>query len=178
MMLHWSKPLEGEFLPYQKVYLDRVPEGDVIAILKKNIIENTDFFKQLSPEQIEYCYAEGKWNIKEILQHLIDTERIMCYRALRFARKDDTPLPGFEQDDYVLYANTGERDFRDMILEFEAVRSATVFLFNSFNDAILQQSGTSNIGKVKVNSLAYVIAGHELHHIAIIKEKYFPQAES
>lgn len=177
-MLNWTKPTQGEFLPYQKAYLDRVPEGDLIDILKKNIIQTADFLKHLSQEQTEYRYAEGKWNIKEILQHLIDTERIMSYRALCFARKDETALPGFEQDDYIANANTNERDFIDMILEFVAVRTATVYLLNSFNNTMLQQSGISNGGAIKVNSLAYVIAGHELHHMAIINERYFPEAES
>jgi hypothetical protein len=96
----------------------------------------------------------------------------MSYRALRFARKDATALPGFEQDDYVANANTDERDFIEMILEFFAVRTSTVYLFNSFNDELMEFTAIANKGPVKVKSFAYVIAGHELHHMQIIKERY------
>ncbi len=171
-MLNWIHPVEGEYLPYQKTYLDKVPEGDLIEILKNNVVKTSDFLRQLTEEQILFRYAEGKWNIKEILQHLIDTERIMSYRALRFARKDATPLPGFEQDDYVTNGNTEERDFIEMILEFFAVRTSTVYLFNSFNNDLMEFSAIANNGNVKVKSFAYVIAGHELHHMQIIKERY------
>ena len=171
-MLTWTHPVEGEYLPYQKAYLDKVPDGDLIEILKNNVVKTSDFLRQLSDEQILYRYAEGKWNIKEILQHIIDTERIISYRALRFARKDATALPGFEQDDYVANANTDERDFIEMILEFFAVRTSTVYLFNSFNDELMEFTAIANKGPVKVKSFAYVIAGHELHHMQIIKERY------
>ena len=161
-MLTWTHPVEGEYLPYQKAYLDKVPDGDLIEILKNNVVKTSDFLRQLSDEQILYRYAEGKWNIKEILQHIIDTERIMSYRALRFARKDATALPGFEQDDYVANANTDERDFIEMILEFFAVRTSTVYLFNSFNDELMEFTAIANKGPVKVKSFAYVIATEKL----------------
>jgi len=171
-MLTWTKPVEGEYLPYQISYISKVADGDLISIMKKNIEETTALLNSLPEEKISYRYAEGKWDIAEVLQHLIDTERIMCYRALRFARNDKTELPGFEQDDYVKEANTGERKFIEMLEEFAAVRASTISLFESFNDTLLNRSGVANKGTVKVKSLAYVIAGHELHHVGIIKERY------
>ncbi len=175
-MLTWTKPVEGEYLPYQLNYIKRVPEGDMIRILRDDITETANFLKDLPAEKQNYRYAEGKWTIKEILQHLIDTERIMCYRALTFARNDKTELPGFEQDDYVRDGNANELDFREMVDEYVAVRNATIYMFKSFNDELLTRSGIANKGSVKVKSFAYVIAGHELHHMAIIREKYMSTA--
>lgn len=171
-MLNWKKPVEGEYVPYQLKYLDNVPDGDLIDVLRKNIDATASFLANLPEEKIDYRYADGKWSIKEVLQHLIDTERIMCYRALRFARKDSTPLPGFEENDYATNANTNERDFIDMIREFIAVRAASIYMLRSFNNEILTYSGISNNTSTTVNTLAYVIAGHEMHHIKIINERY------
>ncbi len=171
-MLNWKRPIEGEFIPYQTTYLNLVPDGDLIELMRKNIDETAAFLVSLSEEKLEYRYAAGKWSIKEVLQHMIDCERIMCYRALRFARKDKTALSGFEENDYAANANTNERDFVDMMREFIAVRAGTVYMFRSFNDEILTYSGQANNNNITVNALAYVIAGHEMHHIAIIKERY------
>jgi len=171
-MLNWKRPVEGEFIPYQITYLNHVPEGDLIALMRKNIDETAAFLISLPEEKLEFRYAEGKWSIKDVLQHLIDCERIMCYRALRFARKDKAPLAGFEENDYATNANTNERDFVDMVREFIAVRAGTVYMFRSFNDEILTFAGQANNSNVTVNALAYVIAGHEMHHINIIKERY------
>lgn len=171
-MLNWKKPIAGEYIPYQINYIKLVPEGDLIEILRKQIDETAAFLAELSPEKIEYRYAEGKWSIKEVLQHLIDCERIMCYRALCIGRKDKTALPGFEENDYVTNANVNERDFIDMIREFVAVRAGTIYMLRSFNDSILAELGTANNNTVSCNALAYVIAGHELHHLNIIKERY------
>lgn len=171
-MLNWKKPVEGEYIPYQEAYLKQVPEGDLMAMMRKNIDETAAFLVDLPEDKINFSYAEGKWTIKQVLQHLIDCERIMCYRALRFARKDQTELAGFEQDDYVTNANIDERDFVDMAREFIAVRAGTIYLFRSFNDTILNYTGVANKHIVTVNAFAYVIAGHELHHLQIIKERY------
>lgn len=171
-MVTWSKPKEGDYIPYQWNYIKLVPDGDLIELMRKHIDETAAFLAELTDEQITFRYAEGKWTIKEILQHLIDTERIMCYRALRFARKDDTPLPGFEENDYVTFANVDERDYVDMIREFIAVRAGTIYMFRSFNELQLLNKGMANNHMVNVNALAHVIVGHELHHVNIIKERY------
>ncbi|MBC8172561.1 MAG: DinB family protein, partial [Chitinophagales bacterium] len=165
-------PVEGEYLPYQINYINRVPDGNLLPILRVNGAATANFLLGLPAEKIDHRYAEGKWSIKEVLQHLIDTERIMCYRALRFGRNDKIELPGFEEKDYVANANTAERDFGEMIDEYVIVRNGSICMIKSFNDEILSRSGIANNGRCTVNAIAYVIAGHELHHAAIIKERY------
>ena len=119
-----------------------------------------------------FRYAENKWTIKEILVHIMDDERIFMYRALRIARNDKTPLPGFEQDDYVPYSRANERSLANIFREYKTVRNATLSLFNSLSKEDLMRVGTANNHHVNVRALAYHIAGHELHHLNIIKERY------
>lgn len=171
-MLTWTRPIEGEYLPYQLNYINRVPEGDMIEILKTTIAETAAFLKSIPADKLDYRYAEGKWTIKQVVQHLIDTERIMTYRALTFARNDKTELPGFEENDYAEESNVDERSLDDMINEYAAVRNASILLFKSLNDTLLNRSGIANRGRVKVKTFAYVIVGHALHHEAIISERY------
>jgi len=119
-----------------------------------------------------YRYAEGKWTIREILIHLIDMERIYGYRMLRFARNDQTILPGFDADKYILLSNANARDISDLLNELEAVRYSTIALLNGFTDEALLQTGIMNGHPVSVRALVYHIAGHELHHMDIIKKRY------
>lgn len=171
-MINWKKPITGEYIPYQINYIKLVDDGDLIEQLRKNIDATAAFLSELPIEKADFAYAEGKWTIKGVLQHIIDCERIMCYRALCIGRGDTTPLPGFEEDDYATNANIDERDIIDMIREFIAVRAGTIYMLRSFNDNILSRFGNANKNPVTCNALAYVIAGHELHHINIIKERY------
>jgi uncharacterized damage-inducible protein DinB len=126
----------------------------------------------LPEEKLLFRYAAGKWTIKEILQHLVDDERIYAYRALRFARNDETELPGFEQDDYALYSGANGRDIVDILKEFAAVRRATISLFEGFDRAALQRAGVADGKVMSVRAAAYHIAGHELRHLNIIRERY------
>ena len=119
-----------------------------------------------------YRYAEGKWTIKEVLVHIIDDERIYAYRALRFARNDKTELPGFDQDPYAFYSNANVRSIESIIEEYEAVRMSTITLFNGFSDDVMLRSGVANNNEVTVRALGYHIAGHELHHLNILKNRY------
>lgn len=177
-MLIWTRPTEGEYLPYQLNYINRVPDGDMIEVLKSTIEETAAFLKSIPEDKLNYRYAEGKWTIKQVVQHLIDTERIMTYRALTFARNDKTELPGFEENDYAEESNVDERSMDELINEYAAVRNASILLFTSMNDSLLNRSGIANRGRVKVKTFAYVIAGHELHHEAIIRERYLNEVES
>jgi uncharacterized damage-inducible protein DinB len=118
--------------------------------------------------------VKGKWSIKEIMVHITDDERIYGYRALRFARNDHTPLPGFEQDGYIAFAGANNRSITDIMEEYEAVRRSTIALFNGLDEEALRRSGVANDSKVTVRALGYHIAGHEMHHINIIKEQYLP----
>lgn len=119
-----------------------------------------------------YRYAEAKWTIKEILVHIVDDERIYAYRALRFARNDRTELPGFEQDDYTRASHANARSLTNIFEEYEAARSATIAMFNGFDDGALLRSGVANGTVMSVRAAAYHIAGHELHHVSIIRERY------
>jgi hypothetical protein len=121
----------------------------------------------------DYRYAPGKWSAKEVLGHVCDTERIFAYRALRIARADATPLEGFEQDDYVRNGPFAKLALSDMVEDFIAVRRATLSLLRNLDEAAWSRRGVANKNEVSVRGLAYIIAGHELHHRSILKEKYF-----
>lgn len=168
-----EKPEPGEYPFYACMYIDLLPDD---GLLLKHLKDNLDMVKalvsSLPEEKWNYRYAPDKWTIKEVLVHIIDDERIYAYRALCFARNENTPLPGFEQDEYVLYSNANERSIGNIMEEYEAVRLATIALFNGFDQTALLRQGVANKNKATVRALGYHIAGHELHHINIIKEKY------
>lgn len=168
-----EKPAEGEYAPYTIMYIGLLPDdGLILKHLKDNLKATTDFIYSLPEEKLTYRYAEGKWTIKELLVHLIDDERIYAYRALRFARNDKTELPGFEQDNYALHSGANERDIKDILMEFTAVRKATISLFEGLDGEALLRAGTADGKVMSVRAAAYHIAGHELRHINIIKERY------
>jgi uncharacterized damage-inducible protein DinB len=123
-------------------------------------------------EKLEYAYAEGKWTLAEVLLHIIDAERVFQYRALRFARNDKTPLPGFDQDVYVPHSNASKRTIEDIKEEYMAVRQSTILLFNSFDDEALQRLGVSSGSPLSVRATGFIISGHQAHHLKIIRERY------
>lgn len=172
-MLKIQKPKEGEYSPYAIMYIKLLPDDGLIKKhLKGNFKTTKDFILSIPNEKLQYRYAEKKWTIKEILMHIMDDERIYAYRALRIARNDKTELPGFEQDDYVPYSRANERTLKNIFHEYATIRNATVSLFKSFDEAAFLRTGTANGHIVSVRALAYHIAGHELHHMNIIKERY------
>ncbi len=174
MMKKIEKPREGEYAPYTIMYIGLLPDdGLVLKHLQDNLQATKNFILSLPAEKLAHRYAEGKWTIKEILVHISDDERIYAYRALRFARNDKTELPGFEQDDYARYSGANERGLNDILEELTTVRNATISLFNSFDNEALTRAGVANGNIMSVRAAAYHIAGHELHHINIIKERYF-----
>lgn len=126
----------------------------------------------LSPEQIDFRYAEGKWSVKEILQHLIDAERIFAYRALRFARFDKTDLPGYDENLLAANSYCDEKDFKAMLEEFTIVRQSSVMLFKGFNEKVLLNKATCNGYQMSVRAIGFAISGHQLHHLQVIKERY------
>jgi hypothetical protein len=168
-----EKPEPGEYAPYTIMYIGLLPDdGLVLQHLKNNFKVTRDFILSLPEETLTYRYEEGKWTIKEILVHIIDDERIYAYRALRFARNDQTELPGFEQDDYALHSGANERDIRNILKEFATVRDSTISLFASLDSNALKRVGRANGNVMSVRAAAYHIAGHELRHLNIIKERY------
>jgi len=166
------RPRADEFKAYYGKYIERVPNGDLLPILEQQIAGTTAMIRGLSEAQGNHRYAPEKWSIKEVIGHVIDSERIFAYRALRIARGDATPLPGFEQDDYVPTGGFDRRTLRDLADELAAVRQATIHLFRHLDDEALQRRGTASDHTITPRALAYIIAGHELHHVNILRTKY------
>lgn len=168
-----QKPKAGEYAPYAIMYIDLVPDdGLVLQHLRDNLQMFKDLVGSLPDEKLSTPCAQGEWTIKEIILHVIDTERIFAYRALRFARNDATELAGFDQESYAAYSEANARSIDDLLEELTAVRMATIALFNSFSEEIWTRSGLSNGHNLSVRSALYQIAGHELHHVDSIKENY------
>ena len=165
---------DNEYDSYYKPYVDALVESD------KSILENLEdtqkdaltLLANISKKKQLYRYADGKWTVKELVQHLIDTERVMAYRALRFARRDATDLAGFEVDDYVENSNANTRDYNELLEEFLMVRKSTILLFKNLTEKAMLRIGSANGSIVSVRALGYIISGHLQHHINIIKERY------
>jgi len=151
-----------------------VPGGDVIAQLESQRLQTAQFFAASTERDGNFRYAPDKWTIKEVVGHLSDSERVFSYRAMRIARGDQTPLPGFEQNDYVKNGNFAEQSLADLVAEFGFVRASTLALFRSLNAEAWIRRGTASNNPVTVRALAFIIAGHELHHREILKDRYFP----
>jgi uncharacterized damage-inducible protein DinB len=162
----------NEYAIFYKPYIEAL--GDVILLDELELSSNhfIDFLKTIPVEKHEFRYAEGKWTIKDIVLHLIDAERIFTYRALRIARKDQTPLPGFEENDYVETAFANSRTMEDLIEEFATVRRATVSLFKTFSVEQLTQMGTASEKPVSVRAIGFITLGHQKHHVNVILERY------
>jgi uncharacterized damage-inducible protein DinB len=167
-----TQPQTTEYNPYYGKYLSLVPEGDVISTLSRQLEDTLGFLRSLSEEQADSRYAPDKWSVKEVVGHVLDTERIFGHRLFRFARNDQSALPGYEQDDYVRAGNFGKRSLSDLAEEFEHVRRANLLLLRSLDDEAWLRRGTANDSEISVRALAYILAGHETHHMQIIREKY------
>lgn len=161
---------KSEYPEYYHKYVELVGERDPLEVLKDQ--RTQQFWHELPPDKDDYRYAEGKWTPKELLGHVIDCERIMAYRALSIARGETQPLPGFDENMYVENANFGERKVESLTMELHFVRASTIMLFAGMNDEILLKTGIANGNPVSVRALLYIIAGHELHHVNILKERY------
>ena len=167
-----TAPAASEYAPYFEKYVSLVPAGDVVETLERQAAETLALLRGLDEEKAGSRYEPGKWSIKQIVGHLADAERVFAYRALCFARGDRTPLPGFEQDDYVRGGNFDARPITDLADEFDAVRRATVALFRQLDDESWRRTGTANDNPFTVRAIAHIIAGHELHHLGVLKAKY------
>jgi hypothetical protein len=153
-------------------YINQVKGNNILAILEELKDTTSELLKSIDEKKSMYAYAEGKWTIKEIIGHLADSERVFAYRALRFGRNDKTVLSPFEQDDYIAAGNFNNRSIDSLAKEFRLIRESNIELFKSFGKKELERHGFSGKTEFTVESLLYIIAGHEIHHIKIIKEKY------
>jgi hypothetical protein len=154
-------------------YITLVENEDLSTILKNQEQQAVAFFNSIPEEKQLYKYAEGKWSVKEVLQHMIDTERVFSFRALAFSRKDPNTFPSFDENNYTKNSNANNRDWKDLVEEFFAVRRSTEYLFNSFSDEQLNTVGKASNYEMSVKAAWYMVAGHVKHHLNILKERYF-----
>ncbi len=164
----------NEYAPYYAPYVEPLIANEHSLVLNLHLAQE-DFLntlKTIDEAKHTYRYAEGKWSIKELVQHLIDTERVFAYRAMCFARKDSTPLPGFDENVYVEHSRGNDRPWKSLVTEMEVIRKATLLLFESFSEEELTQIGKASGYDMSVRAIGYCIAGHQRHHLKIIRERY------
>jgi len=166
------RPESSEYAPFYHGYVATVPEGDVVALLRQSGGELHDALAAIPEDRGGFRYADGKWSIREVVGHMIDAERIFTYRALRIARGDMTPLAAFDENDYVKTAGSEARTLSNLARELGAVREASVQLFESLPDDAWGRSGVASGKNISVRALAYITAGHAMHHLGILRERY------
>ncbi|MEO7795170.1 MAG: DinB family protein [Thermoanaerobaculia bacterium] len=167
-----SRPGQGEYGDFHVGYIAAVPAGDIRETLARESAAAEAFYGAIPEGLCDHAYAPGKWTIREVVAHLADSERVFAYRALRFGRADPTPLAGFDQDRWVPECHAGTRKWSDLLGDFSAVRTASLHLFRSFAEVDWARRGEASGVPVSVRTLAFVIAGHELHHRRILAERY------
>lgn len=161
-----------EYPSYFNAYIQVLENVDMIEELEICLHDFIRFVQNIPMDKFDFRYAAGKWTIKDIIQHLIDAERVFSYRAMRISRNDKTPLPGFEENDYVDNANANDRSLQDLLTEFAAVRHSTLLLFKSFSQDQLIRTGTASGNEVSVRAIGFIIIGHQKHHQNIFQERY------
>lgn len=167
-----NRPEKTEYGEFYDRYISLVPGDDIISELSAQPTELQDIFISMPEEKGSYAYADGKWTVKEVLSHMIDGERIFSYRALRISRGDETPIEGFDQDDYIEHSHANERSLSDLLEEFNLLRRANLLVVNYLSDDDWKRMGTASDHPVSVRALAYIMAGHVTHHLNILRERY------
>lgn len=170
--LQISRPETGEFDSYYRRYVSLVDDGDIISTLNNQIAETLGLLGQIDEKKAGFRYASDKWSVKELVGHIIDTERIFAYRVLRIARGDRTPIEGYEQDDYIKNADFDNCRLADLTEEFALVRKSNVLMFKGLSERAWHRRGVANNKEITVRALAYISAGHLLYHVNILKERY------
>ncbi len=163
---------KDEYGSFYQTYIDICGSYELVEGLTINLDKTKQLFESVPLVKQEFRYAEGKWTIKEMLQHIIDSERILAYRALRFSRNDSTELSGYEHNEYVPESNANKRDYNELITEFNSVRQSTILLFKSFNEDMLVRTGFANKNAMSVRAIGFIITGHSNHHCQVIRERY------
>lgn len=166
------RPAPADCSPYLAGYVAAAPDGDILATLEREGARAVALFRSLPGERADFAYAPGKWTIREVVAHISDCERVFAYRALRFGRADATPLPSFDQDAWMPHAHAGARPWTELIDELAAVRAASLHLFRSFAPEDWERSGIASDAPLTVRAVAWVVAGHELHHRRVLGERY------
>ena len=166
------RPANAEYAAFYAGYVASVPDGDIVEILETQHRETVEALRGISEERAGFRYAPEKWSIREVVSHLSDAERVFTYRALHFARGGADPLPSMDETSWVKLSNADQRTLPDLAAEYAAVRAATVALFRGFSEAEFDRSGTASSNEISVRALAWITAGHERHHLRILREKY------
>ncbi len=161
-----------EYFEYYKQYVDLVADNPLLDALEKGFVETLNFFQALPAEKHLYKYEPGKWTPKDILLHLIDTERVFVYRALYFARHESSSIEGFDENTFGKYGGANDRSLTNLLDEYRSVREATLSLFRSFNSATLKRGGKAFGNQLTVGAIGFIISGHEIHHKKVIQERY------
>ncbi len=177
MMRSVTSVAPSEYDPFYETYVSRVPEGDIVEILSGQIADTLRLLGSVPPELEEYRYGPDKWSVREVVGHMIDTERTFTFRALAFARGDGASLPGMDQDEYAAGSNAGERFLAELGAEFFTVRTATVALFRGFSEEAWSREGVASGCSFTVRSISFIIAGHEIHHRTGLEENYVSPPE-
>ncbi len=164
--------LDTDYPAYFGTYINHVQNDDCIVAMEENLSDFVTFIENISVEKYNYKYQEDKWTIKDIVRHIIDAERIFAYRALRFARFDRTPIPGFEENDYAANVNTSTIEMTDLLQEFILVRKSTIKLFESFTEEMLAAKGIASGKEISVLAIGFIISGHAIHHQNVVRERY------
>ncbi len=153
-------------------YIEKVNASELDEAFRIHQVELINALNKLPESKWDFRYAEGKWSIREMMQHMIDAERIFCYRALCFARRDPNPLPGFDENSYVEMSNGNQRTASELIEEMQVVQKASALLFASFTPEMLEQTGVANNNPVYVKAIGFIVVGHTLHHLEVMRERY------
>lgn len=162
----------NEYSIFNATYINAIENVALIEELEISLHDFIKFVQNIPMEKFDYRYAEGKWTIKDIIQHIIDAERIFCYRALRISRNDKTPLPGFEENSYVENTDANKRSIQDLLTEFSAVRQSNLLMFKSFTDEQLTRIGIASDNPISVRAIGFIILGHQKHHQKVFRERY------
>ncbi|MEC5165371.1 putative damage-inducible protein DinB [Flavobacterium sp. PL11] len=162
-----------EYAEYYFKYINVLEEVTLLEELEISLHDFIRFVQNIPMDKFDYRYAEGKWTIKEIIQHVIDTERIFAYRALRISRNDKTPLPGFDENDYIDNTDANSRSIQALLTEFSAVRHSNIYLFKSFSNVQLERMGMASNAGVSVRAIGFIMIGHQKHHQKVFEERYF-----
>lgn len=167
-----GRPGTNEYADYYEKYVSLVPDGDIAETLARQIDESLTTYRSISEDQAKFRYGPEKWSIKQSLGHVCDAERVFGYRATAFARGDRNALPGFEQDEWIPFAESDKRSWKSLVEELKAIRGSTVALFRSLSDEALARRGVASGKDVSVLALGFIAAGHERHHLTVLKTKY------
>ena len=167
-----TKPNESEYHPYYLRYIELVPDGYILDILEYQLLTLVEIFSTINEKKALFRYEQNKWSIKELLGHLVDTERVFLYRALCISRKDDKVLPGFDQNSYVQNAYFDQQPLNDLLEQFEITRTGFIKFLKSLKPEQWNHIGNSNGKKISVRSIAYITAGHVIHHLGVLKDRY------